>query len=60
MDFSSMKTIDTSQKIQKRKRISKKNKKAWRKHTKVQDVEDFLEEQRLEERLGYLIYYNNY
>lgn len=36
----------------KRKRVSKKNKLAWRKHTKVHDIEDFLDEQREEERLG--------
>lgn len=36
----------------KRKRVSKKSKLAWRKHTKVQDIEEFLEEQRADERLG--------
>lgn len=36
----------------KRKRVSKKNKAAWRKHTDVKDVEDFLEVQRQEERIG--------
>ncbi|XP_016984720.1 ribosome biogenesis protein NOP53 [Drosophila rhopaloa] len=35
----------------KRKRISKKNKSAWRK-TDIQDVEQFLEDQRQEERVG--------
>ncbi|TDG40654.1 hypothetical protein AWZ03_012926 [Drosophila navojoa] len=35
----------------KRKRISKKNKAAWRK-TDIQDVEQFLEDQRQEERIG--------
>ncbi|XP_016992867.2 ribosome biogenesis protein NOP53 [Drosophila takahashii] len=35
----------------KRKRISKKNKSAWRK-TDIQDVEQFLEDQRQEERIG--------
>ncbi|KAH8414743.1 hypothetical protein KR215_001619 [Drosophila sulfurigaster] len=35
----------------KKKRISKKNKSAWRK-TDIQDVEQFLEDQRLEERVG--------
>ncbi|ALC49639.1 CG1785 [Drosophila busckii] len=35
----------------KRKRISKKNKSAWRK-TDIQDVEQFLEHQRQEERIG--------
>ncbi|CAG9772771.1 unnamed protein product [Ceutorhynchus assimilis] len=36
----------------KRKRVSKKNKLAWRKHSKVADVEQFLDEQWEEERLG--------
>uniref|UniRef100_A0A1B6KJC7 Ribosome biogenesis protein NOP53 n=1 Tax=Graphocephala atropunctata TaxID=36148 RepID=A0A1B6KJC7_9HEMI len=36
----------------KRKGISMKNKKSWRKHTNVKDVENFLDDQRLEERLG--------
>lgn len=36
----------------KRKRVSKKNKQSWRKYTKVSDIEDFLDEQRDEERLG--------
>nr|XP_016937182.1 ribosome biogenesis protein NOP53 [Drosophila suzukii] len=35
----------------KKKRISKKNKSAWRK-TDIQDVEQFLEDQRQEERIG--------
>ncbi|TMW53390.1 hypothetical protein DOY81_001512 [Sarcophaga bullata] len=37
--------------IQKKKRISKKNKSAWRK-TDIKDVEEYLEEQRQEERIG--------
>ncbi|XP_065363319.1 ribosome biogenesis protein NOP53 [Calliphora vicina] len=37
--------------IQKRKRISKKNKSAWRK-TDIKDVETYLEDQRQEERIG--------
>ncbi|XP_037868007.1 ribosome biogenesis protein NOP53 isoform X1 [Bombyx mori] len=36
----------------KKKHVSKKNKKAWRKHCDIKDVENFLEDQRLEERLG--------
>eukprot|EP00095_Tigriopus_kingsejongensis_P009193 maker-scaffold299_size217019-snap-gene-1.26 protein:Tk09193 transcript:maker-scaffold299_size217019-snap-gene-1.26-mRNA-1 annotation:"CG1785" len=35
-----------------RPRASKKNKKSWRKNTDLVEVEDFLEDQRLEERLG--------
>lgn len=38
--------------IKKKKHVSKKNKKAWRKHCDITDVEAFLEDQRLEERLG--------
>ncbi|XP_055844086.1 ribosome biogenesis protein NOP53 [Episyrphus balteatus] len=36
----------------KKKRVSKKTKASWRKHTDIKDVEDFLEEQRAEERIG--------
>lgn len=36
----------------KRKRVPKNTKKSWRKNVDVADVEDFLEDQRLEERLG--------
>ncbi|CAG9567766.1 unnamed protein product [Danaus chrysippus] len=36
----------------KRKRVSKKSKASWRKHCDINDVEEFLEDQRLEERLG--------
>ncbi|KAJ0172404.1 hypothetical protein K1T71_012377 [Dendrolimus kikuchii] len=38
--------------IKKKKHVSKKNKKAWRKYCDITDVEEFLEDQRLEERLG--------
>ncbi|XP_063832225.1 ribosome biogenesis protein NOP53 [Ostrinia nubilalis] len=38
--------------VKKKKHVSKKNKKAWRKHCDINDVEEFLEDQRLEERLG--------
>lgn len=38
--------------IKKKKHVSKKNKKDWRKHCDIRDVEEFLEDQRLEERLG--------
>ncbi|KAF5289470.1 hypothetical protein FQR65_LT11843 [Abscondita terminalis] len=36
----------------KKKRVSKKSKLSWRKHVDITDVENFLEEKRLEERLG--------
>ncbi|XP_065170091.1 LOW QUALITY PROTEIN: ribosome biogenesis protein NOP53 [Atheta coriaria] len=36
----------------KRKRVSKKLKSSWRKHVDLTDVDNFLEEQRLTERLG--------
>lgn len=32
--------------------MSKKTKRSWRKHTKVQDVEEFLEDRRREEVFG--------
>jgi nucleolar protein 53 len=35
-----------------RQRASKKNKKSWRKNTNLDDVDEYLEDQRLEERLG--------
>lgn len=38
--------------VKKKKRVSKKNKKAWGKYSDIRDVEEFLEDQRLEERLG--------
>ncbi|KAJ8956766.1 hypothetical protein NQ314_006640 [Rhamnusium bicolor] len=38
--------------ITKKKRVSKKLKESWRKHVNIADVEDFLEDKRLEERLG--------
>ena len=34
------------------KGASKKNKKSWRKNTSIEDIEEFLDDQRLEERLG--------
>lgn len=36
----------------KRKRVSKKTKTSWRKHIDIEDVNDFLETSRLEERVG--------
>jgi len=36
----------------KRKRVSKKTKKAWRKHSDIRDVENFLDDVRLQERTG--------
>ncbi|KAJ3665022.1 hypothetical protein Zmor_000542 [Zophobas morio] len=38
--------------MKKKKRVSKKSKLSWRKHVNINDVEEFLEDQRLEERLG--------
>ncbi|KOB77383.1 Uncharacterized protein OBRU01_03381 [Operophtera brumata] len=38
--------------VKKKKHVSKKNKRDWRKHCDIRDVEEFLEDQRLEERLG--------
>lgn len=36
----------------KKKRVSKKSKLSWRKHVSIADIEEFLEDKRLEERLG--------
>lgn len=36
----------------KRKRVSKKTKTSWRKNIDIEDVNDFLESSRLEERIG--------
>ena len=36
----------------KKKRISRKLKSSWRKNVDITDVEDFLENQRQEERIG--------
>lgn len=36
----------------KRRRVSKKNKKNWRRHADVKDVEDYLEGRRREELFG--------
>ena len=36
----------------KNKGASKENKKSWRKNTSIEDIEEFLDDQRLEERLG--------
>lgn len=36
----------------KRKHVSMKKKASWRKHTDIKDVEEYLEEQRLQERIG--------
>lgn len=38
--------------IRKKKRVSKKNKSAWRKHTDIKDVEAFLADQSQAERIG--------
>ena len=38
--------------LAKKKKVSKKNKLAWRKHTDVADIEAFIDEKRQEERSG--------
>lgn len=38
--------------VKKRRKYSKKSKKNLRKYTDIRDVEEFLEEQRLQERTG--------
>lgn len=44
--------VSTEQIRNKRKRVSKKNKKSWRKNTEIRDVEKFLEAKLREERTG--------
>lgn len=39
----------------KKKRFSKKSKDAWRKRIDISDVDAFLEDQRQEERIGYVM-----
>ncbi|XP_078676392.1 ribosome biogenesis protein NOP53-like isoform X1 [Branchiostoma floridae x Branchiostoma belcheri] len=38
-----------------KKRVSKKNKSAWRKHSDIKDIEEFLDDQRLQLRTGGLV-----
>ncbi|XP_069694674.1 ribosome biogenesis protein NOP53 [Periplaneta americana] len=38
--------------VAKKKKVSKKTKKSWRKHIDTKDVDSFLDDKRLEERLG--------
>ncbi|KAK9507526.1 hypothetical protein O3M35_007363 [Rhynocoris fuscipes] len=42
----------STKEVKKKKKVSKNQKIYWRKYTDVQDVEDFLNEKRLEERIG--------
>ena len=42
----------TTEPPKRKKNASRKNKKSWRKNVDIDDVEEFLEEERLEERLG--------
>jgi len=44
--------IKTAMAKQLKKRVSKKNKSAWRKYADVQDIDNFLDEQRSLERIG--------
>jgi nucleolar protein 53 len=39
-------------KAARKKHVSMKKKSAWRKNTDMEDVDNFLEEQRLQERIG--------
>lgn len=41
--------VDT---VGKKRKVSKKTKKSWRKHVDIKDVDSFLDSERLEERLG--------
>ena len=42
----------TTEAPKRKKNASRKNKKSWRKNVDIDDVEEFLEDERLEERLG--------
>lgn len=44
----------------KKRRHSKKKKESWRKHIDITDVNEFLDEQRLEERIGYVFFIVTY
>ena len=44
--------VSTAKLLTKRKRVSKKSKKSWRKNTEIKDVEKFLEDKLREERTG--------
>ncbi|XP_071961833.1 ribosome biogenesis protein NOP53-like [Antedon mediterranea] len=46
---------ESKTKIGPRKRVAKNRKKAWRKHSNIKDVEEFLEDQRLQQRTGGLV-----
>lgn len=41
----------------KKKRVSKKTKQSWRKHIDLKDVDDFMEEVRFDERVGYVFFW---
>lgn len=43
----------TTEKIDKKRKLSKNKKRTWR-ATDIQDVENFLETSRLDERIGYV------
>ena len=38
--------------VKKKVRVSRNRKKAWRKHTDIKEIEDFLESKQFEERVG--------
>lgn len=38
--------------IKKKLKVSKNRKKSWRKHVDIQEIEDFLDNKRFEERVG--------
>ena len=42
----------TAPKANKKRKVSKNKKKNWRKHSDIKDVEEFLEDQRLQLRTG--------
>ena len=39
----------------KKRKVSKNKKKSWRKHCDITEIEEFLEDERLQERTGYML-----
>lgn len=46
-------SIQSGDSKKKKIRVSRNKKKSWRKHTDIKEIEDFLENKRFEERVGY-------
>ncbi|XP_072031601.1 ribosome biogenesis protein NOP53-like [Amphiura filiformis] len=55
MDSSDSYGLGVVTRVSKKKKVSKNKKKNWRKHTDIKDVEEFLEDQRLQLRTGGIV-----